>query len=76
MSDSILKDKVAKEQEYYVVKNYEEQYSIWPTYKPIPSGWFVEGEPMPKEVCLDYIEKVWTDMRPLSLRKKMDSVCT
>ena len=66
---------VVKEDEYvemyYVVKNHEEQYSIWPDYKPIPAGWEAEKEPEPKADCLAYIEKTWTDMRPLSLRKQM-----
>lgn len=60
------------EEKYFVVKNIEEQYSIWPTFKAIPLGWSVIDEPMTKEECLDYIEKVWTDMRPLSLRKAME----
>ena len=60
------------EVQYYVVMNHEEQYSIWPTYKkPIPRGWKVIGEANNKENCLSYIEKVWDDMRPLSLRKQM-----
>ncbi len=54
---------------YFVVRNVEEQYSIWPAFKEIPTGW----EPMrmagPKEACLDYIGKHWTDMRPKSLRQ-------
>jgi MbtH protein len=68
-----MNELVKKEHEaqYYVVKNYEEQYSIWPTYKPIPKGWEAVGEAGNKEDCLGYIGKVWTDMRPLSLRKQM-----
>ncbi len=58
--------------EYDVVINDEEQYSIWPTYKPIPAGWqAVSGQRGPKAQCLAYIEVTWTDMRPLSLRKAM-----
>ena len=57
---------------YQVVVNHEEQYSIWPDYRPIPSGWRAEGKTGLKGDCLAYIKEVWTDMRPLSLRKKMD----
>ena len=58
--------------QYKVVVNHEEQYSIWSTSKEIPLGWkFAEFEGS-KDECLKYIEEVWTDMRPLSLRKKMD----
>jgi uncharacterized protein YbdZ (MbtH family) len=57
---------------YNVVVNHEEQYSIWPEYKEIPKGWKNAGKTGPKAECLGYIKEVWTDMRPLSLRKKME----
>jgi MbtH protein len=53
---------------YKVVVNHEEQFSIWPADRPNPQGWRDAGPVGPKEDCLAYIEKVWTDMRPLSLR--------
>ncbi|GFE67432.1 MbtH family NRPS accessory protein [Chroococcus sp. FPU101] len=56
---------------YRVVVNDEEQYSIWPDYREIPLGWREVGKNGLKQDCLDYIKEVWTDMRPLSLRKKM-----
>ena len=57
---------------YNVVMNHEEQYSIWPSFKEIPLGWKDVGKSGTKEECLAYIKEVWTDMRPLSLRKKME----
>lgn len=57
---------------YTVVVNHEEQYSIWPQDREIPLGWEEAGKTGAKQECLDYVENVWTDMRPLSLRKKMD----
>jgi MbtH protein len=56
---------------YCVVANHEEQYSIWPTYKEIPLGWTESGPTGTRVECLAYIEEVWTDMRPLSLRVAM-----
>lgn len=56
---------------YQVVVNHEEQYSLWPEYKEIPKGWRAVGKTGPKQACLDYINQVWTDMRPLSLRQAM-----
>ncbi|MCP5095286.1 MAG: MbtH family protein [Chloroflexi bacterium] len=53
---------------YKVVINHEEQYSIWPANREAPLGWREVGKSGPKQECLDYIEAVWTDMRPLSLR--------
>jgi len=58
---------------FKVVVNDEEQYSIWPDYKQTPNGWREVGKVGNKQDCLAYIESVWTDMRPLSLRKFMDS---
>jgi len=55
-----------------VVRNDEEQYSIWPDFKPIPAGWVAVGKSGSKTECLAYIDQVWTDMRPLSLRKAID----
>ena len=59
---------------YKVVVNHEEQYSIWPEYKANPPGWDDAGKAGPKAECLAYIKEVWTDMRPLSLRKKMEEM--
>jgi uncharacterized protein YbdZ (MbtH family) len=57
---------------YSVVVNHEEQYSIWPTEKDLPNGWHAVGKEGLKQECLTYIEEVWTDMRPLSLRKQLE----
>lgn len=59
---------------YKVVINDEEQYSIWPEYKENALGWKDAGKVGIKAECLAYIEEVWTDMRPLSLRKKMEEL--
>ena len=56
---------------YKVVMNHEEQYSIWPADRENALGWSDAGKEGTKEECLAYIKEVWTDMRPLSLRKKM-----
>lgn len=55
---------------YRVVVNHEEQYSIWPEDRELPLGWKDAGKVGPKAECLAYIEEVWTDMTPLSLRKQ------
>lgn len=56
---------------YAVVRNHEEQYSIWPVNREVPAGWEQVGETGPKQHCLDHIDQVWVDMRPLSLRRAM-----
>lgn len=58
---------------FLVVVNHEEQYSIWPDYKALPGGWRAVDKQGSKEECLAYIESVWTDMRPLSLRQALQA---
>lgn len=58
---------------YSVVVNNEEQYSIWFAGRELPAGWRLCDKSGTKEQCLEYIKTVWTDMRPLSLRKRMEA---
>lgn len=57
---------------YIVLINHEEQYSLWPHGKAVPDGWQAVGKEGSKADCMKYVDEVWTDMRPLSLRKKME----
>lgn len=58
---------------FRVVVNHEEQYSIWPDFRQVPDGWREAGKTGSKAECLAYINEVWTDMRPLSLRRQMEA---
>jgi MbtH protein len=60
-----------EELEYQVVVNDEEQYSIWSVDMPCPAGWRTVGVTGDKATCLAHIDRVWTDMRPRSLREWM-----
>ena len=68
-----MKKNDQNETTFKVAVNHEEQYSIWPSDKDIPEGWRFVNFESTKEDCLNHISKIWTDMRPLSLRKKMTS---
>ena len=57
---------------YKVVINHEEQYSIWAADRENALGWRDVGKVGTKQECLEHIDKVWTDMRPLSLRRHME----
>ena len=59
--------------DYLVVVNDEEQYSIWPASREVPAGWYPVGDPRGREAALTFIEEVWTDMRPKSLRVALES---
>ncbi|MEV7232506.1 MbtH family NRPS accessory protein [Streptomyces sp. NPDC051020] len=56
---------------YLVVRNDEEQYSIWAEGRELPAGWTAEGTSGTREECLAHIAWIWQDMRPLSLRRRM-----
>lgn len=56
---------------FRVVVNHEEQYSIWAADRELPAGWTDAGKTGSKDECLAHVDEVWTDMRPLSLRKQM-----
>jgi uncharacterized protein YbdZ (MbtH family) len=57
---------------YHVVVNHEEQYSIWPAERDLPTGWRMDGFTGTRQQCLAHVDEVWTDMRPLSLRRHME----
>lgn len=59
-------------EQFIVVVNDEDQYSIWPDRDQPPAGWRAEGFAGSKEDCLAHIEKVWVDMRPRSVRLRME----
>jgi len=71
-TQDMSRDEEDDERIYKVVVNHEEQYSIWPADRENALGWRDVGKSGPKAECLAYIKEVWTDMRPLSLRKKME----
>jgi MbtH protein len=60
-------------EQFVVVINDEDQYSVWPTGREVPAGWRPDGKEGPEDDCLAYIDRVWTDMRPRSLREHMAS---
>ena len=62
---------MTQDEQYQVVLNDEEQYSIWPLERDLPAGWRAEGTTGDRTACLAHIEAVWTDMRPLSLRRAL-----
>ncbi|MBK1787884.1 MbtH family protein [Prauserella cavernicola] len=62
---------MSTQDDYVVVLNHEEQYSVWFADRDVPEGWRKEGFAGSRDDCLDHIDRVWTDMRPLSLRQRM-----
>ena len=67
-----MTDNNTDDRTYLVVRNHEEQYSIWLADRELPPGWDAVGFSGSKPDCLAHINEVWTDMRPLSLRRRME----
>jgi MbtH protein len=67
-----MNEETSTESLYQTVVNHEQQYSVWIANREPPAGWRAEGITGTKQECLAYIGHVWTDMRPRSLREKMD----
>jgi MbtH protein len=55
---------------FTVVVNHEEQYSVWWAERSLPTGWREAGYRGTRSECLSHIERIWTDLRPLSLRER------
>jgi len=60
--------------QYKVVVNHEGQHSIWLAHQQLPKGWTEAGKEGTKEECLSFIEEVWTDIRPFSLRQRLEKL--
>lgn len=58
--------------EFYALVNDEGQYSLWPTFAEVPSGWTIVHGPGSRQAALDHVEANWTDMRPRSLVEQME----
>ncbi len=61
-----------EESDFLVLVNQEGQYSLWPSHLDIPAGWTATGPRGRRQVCLDWIDQNWTDMRPASLVREME----
>lgn len=59
-------------EQFEVLRNDEDQYSLWPVGTDVPAGWHRVGKQGTREECSAYVDEVWTDMRPRSLREQMD----
>lgn len=68
-----MTDGIPDDRTYRVVRNDEEQYSIWWADRDLPAGWYDQGVHGSREFCLEHIGEVWTDMRPLSVRRRMST---
>ena len=66
-------DSKTQTDKYRVVVNHEEQYSLWPTGLDLPLGWREDGKTGTKAECLSYVNTIWVDMRPSSLRERLSN---
>jgi len=52
---------------YSVLRNDENQHSLWPSFAPVPDGWTVVHGPGRREDCMAYVRDNWQDLRPRSV---------
>ncbi|WP_327708375.1 MbtH family protein [Streptomyces sp. NBC_00464] len=57
--------------QYHALVNDEKQYSLWPSFVPVPEGWSIALGPASRDECLAFVSETWTDMRPASLARAM-----
>lgn len=57
--------------DFVVLINDEEQYSLWSSSIAVPAGWRVVHGPTNKQACLDYVDDVWKDLTPRSVRLRL-----
>ncbi|MFF2014331.1 MbtH family protein [Streptomyces sp. NPDC058195] len=50
---------------YVVLRNSENQYSLWPSFAPVPEGWETLLPEGTRKAALDYINAHWKDIRPV-----------
>ncbi|MEU5693059.1 MbtH family protein [Actinosynnema sp. NPDC020468] len=67
-----MTDEIDGAPRYRVVVNDEGQHSVWPVERDVPAGWHPVGEPASKQDCLSWIGLMWTDITPLSVRRRLD----
>jgi MbtH protein len=58
---------------FHVLVNDEGQHSLWPSFAAVPAGWTIAFGEDTRDACVSYVEEHWTDLRPRSLRDRMDS---
>lgn len=64
-------DENQSEDQFLVVVNHEEQYSVWPADRELPAGWQAEGTSGSREACLAHVDEIWTDITPKSVRERL-----
>jgi MbtH protein len=60
---------------FHVLVNDEGQHSLWPSFAEVPAGWTIAFGDDTRDACVSYVEEHWTDLRPRSLRDRMDAQC-
>ncbi|WP_166905371.1 MbtH family protein [Mycobacterium sp. DL440] len=56
---------------FYVLVNDEDQHSLWPAFADVPAGWRTVFGAAGRAECLSYVEEIWSDVRPRSLREAL-----
>lgn len=58
---------------FVVLRNDEEQHSLWPRQFAVPEGWLLVYGPAKRDACTAWIAENWTDLRPAGLRAALST---
>jgi len=53
-----------KDANYTVLRNDQDQHSLWPAFAPVPDGWTIAHGPTGRDECMDYVRENWVELRP------------
>ncbi len=51
---------------FLVLKNHQDQYSLWPEFAVRPHGWTHVHGPVSRSECLSYVERRWKKINPFA----------
>ncbi|MEZ4767256.1 MAG: MbtH family protein [Caldilineales bacterium] len=63
-----------RDDQFKVVINHEEQYSLWPARVDNPSGWRDAGAAGSPQDCIRYIERITADSNPRALKQRIQEL--
>ncbi|MCA1921735.1 MbtH family protein [Buttiauxella noackiae] len=55
---------------FFILKNAQQQFSLWPEHCALPDGWQVVCEPASNDECNRWLLANWGSLQPASFAKE------
>lgn len=49
---------------FYILRNTQGQFSLWPQHCALPAGWQMVCEPQPQDACQQWLATNWHTLTP------------